>query len=89
MRLLLCEVAKGSAMKCYCTIQLPHARPIMHCIPLVYKCRMLFVNIACYLQMSHVVYKCRVLFVNVAHYLGSLQSLDWTSGLEWWTGLVN
>ena len=28
-------MGKGSAMKCYCTIQLPHARPTMHCIPLV------------------------------------------------------
>ena len=27
-------MGKGSAMKCYCTIQLPHARPTMHCIPL-------------------------------------------------------
>ena len=30
-------MGKGSAMKSYCTIQLPHARPTMHCIPLVYK----------------------------------------------------
>ena len=29
-------MGKGSAMKSYCTIQLPHARPTMHCIPLVY-----------------------------------------------------
>ena len=28
-------MGKGSAMKSYCTIQLPHARPTMHCIPLV------------------------------------------------------
>ena len=30
------QVGKGSAMKHWCTVQLAHARPTMHCIPLVY-----------------------------------------------------
>ena len=28
-------------------------------------------------------------FYTCTCYKGSLQSLDWTSGLDWWTGLVD
>ena len=31
------EVGEGSAMERQCIIQLPHAHPTMHCIPLVVK----------------------------------------------------
>ena len=49
-------MGKGSAKKFYCTISLPHARPTMHCIPLVYLYIYIFIYLYIYIFILYIWY---------------------------------